>query len=740
MKHGNFVFGMLTTAFVLAGMLACTREGDMIRFEEQQDGTLRFAHQVISLEILPSTQLVVTYLSDNGEELSLVVPNPGQSPATHFLIAEGHIVAQFELLRDSIQLETIKDVHGKGKELTIRAQTQGPKNSLIEKELKISMYARHPDAAIVNSSYRIVKADAPIMLNTVTSNAFRLDRKQVNPVEEPHDFWGFFGYGKIVPGSHGHRRVNVLPIDADLDLQNDSELISGVPLTDIWAPEMGMAIASVEKRARIIEMPAAVDENGYLNISLRENPQKMLSPGESYKALETAILVHTLDYATPLKRYAELMAELGLTPKPCPEFGYDPFWCNWGYKRDWKLDHGVDRLDEFKALGIKSVTVDDGWFDNYGDWEVSLAKFPNGEDQFIEWVQRFHEQGLRAVIWWVPGIAGPEIARIHPEWLVLDTEGNPVRSHWKDAYMLCPTLPEVLEYHRNLTKKFITEYGFDGFKLDGIYVASRCYNPSHNHHSPDDSYQAYEDIFRAIYETVLDLKPDGDFVLGLCPCGAFASPYYLQWGNRPVTADPPLMTISTRHRVKAYKALLGATACVDNDFHERYNDYFPVEVGCGGLITTKYTTLSEYEYDQFYKWYNLYNQHRLSSGEFLQLYDVGYDDPETYAIKKGNSYYYTFLKRGINGPEGVPWFEHEVEQREAMLREFAGKLNQLPIWEGEVELRGLEDREYSVFDLETDEPLGTVQGPTGVLNIAFRDHLIIRTMPLIDEGRVSNRQ
>jgi alpha-galactosidase len=64
-----------------------------------------------------------------------------------------------------------------------------------------------------------------------------------------------------------------------------------------------------------------------------------------------------------------------------------------------------------------------------------------------------------------------------------------------------------------------------------------------------------------------------------------------------------------------------------------------------------------------------------------------------------------------------------------MLQDFKAKLNQLPIWKGEVELRGLENREYSVYDFETDEPLGTVQGPTGVLNIAFRDHLIIRATP-----------
>ncbi|UCH09514.1 MAG: alpha-galactosidase [Fidelibacterota bacterium] len=729
MQYGNTLLRTLLTGLLLAAMLTCTREVGVIHFEQQESGTLRLTHQVISLEILPSTRIVVRYRSDDGEELSLVTTDPDHSPATHLPTIDGQAVDQFVLQPESVRFETVRDMHGEGKGLTVRAQAQGPRNSLIEKVLQINLYERYPDAAIVNTSYLVLEADAPLRLDEVTSDAFRLDRRRVAPGEEAYDFWGFFGYGKIVPGSHGHRRANVLPVTADLQLRNDSELISGVPLMDIWAPEMGMAIASVEKRAHIIKMPAAVDEEGLVNISLLQQPRQTLSAGDSYTALETAIIVHKLDYATPLMRYASLMADRGITPKPCPQFGYDPFWCNWGYKRDWQLSHGLDRLEAFQELGIKSVTVDDGWFDNFGDWEVSLAKFPDGERQFIEWVDRFHENGLRAVIWWVPGIAGPELARQHPDWLVLDAEGNPVPSHWRNALMLCPTVPEVLHFHEDLTEKFITEYGFDGFKLDGIYVAPRCYNPGHNHNSPDDSYAAYEDIFRVIYKRVKELKPKGDFILGQCPCGALASPYYLQWGNRPVTADPPHMTISTRYRVKTYKALLGPTACVDNDFHERYNDYFPVEVGCGGLVTTKYTVLSDYEYGQFKKWYGLYNQHRLSSGEYLQLYDVGHDTPETYAVRKGESYYYTFLKPGINGPEGVPWFEHEVEQRAEMLRRFEHKLGELPLWQGKVELRGLENRLYTAYNIESGETLGSVHGPTGDLEITFRDHLIIRLDP-----------
>ena len=86
---------------------------------------------------------------------------------------------------------------------------------------------------------------------------------------------------------------------------------------------------------------------------------------------------------------------------------------------------------------------------------------------------------------------------------------------------------------------------------------------------------------------------------------------------------------------------------------------------------------------------------------------MGYDVPETYVIKKQESYFYTFLRPGINGAENVPWDEERVAQREKMLRAFDEQLQQLPVWQGSVELRGLaENTTYMVYDVESGEKLG----------------------------------
>ena len=146
-------------------------------------------------------------------------------------------------------------------------------------------------------------------------------------------------------------------------------------------------------------------------------------------------------------------------------------------------------------------------------------------------------------------------------------------------------------------------------------------------------------------------------------------------------------------------------------------------------MTTKYSRLSDYEFNEFKKWYGLYNKYRLSSGEYLNLYDVGYDVPETYVIKKDSSFFYTFLKPGIKGPENVPWDQDHVDERTEKLKAFETELEQLPLWQGEIELRGLENGRYSVYNLESDEKLGEVTGPIGKLTISFRDHLILRVQP-----------
>jgi alpha-galactosidase len=73
-----------------------------------------------------------------------------------------------------------------------------------------------------------------------------------------------------------------------------------------------------------------------------------------------------------------------------------------------------------------------------------------------------------------------------PHCLILDKDGKHARMT-RNLAILDPSLPEVQAYYKQLTEKFIRDWGFDGSKLDNIYRVPACYNRAHHHKSPQDS-------------------------------------------------------------------------------------------------------------------------------------------------------------------------------------------------------------------------------------------------------------
>jgi alpha-galactosidase len=87
----------------------------------------------------------------------------------------------------------------------------------------------------------------------------------------------------------------------------------------------------------------------------------------------------------------------------------------------------------------------------------------------------------------------------------------------------------------------------------------------------------------------------------------------------------------------------------------------------------------------------------LSRGEYLGgLYDIGFDRPETHAIRKNGAMYYAFYA---------------------------------PHWSGKIVLRGLADRRYHVTDYVNNKDLGTVHGPSADLTVSFDEHLLVEAKP-----------
>ena len=99
----------------------------------------------------------------------------------------------------------------------------------------------------------------------------------------------------------------------------------------------------------------------------------------------------------------------------------------------------------------------------------------------------------------------------------------------------------------------------------------------------------------------------------------------------------------------------------------------------------------------FEKWLAIYHEKMLSRGQYLgQLYDIGFDLPETHVIRKDQAFYYAFYAKH---------------------------------WKGQVELRGLDDRRYSVVDYENGASYNTVPGKDAHLQVEFNKHLLLEARP-----------
>jgi alpha-galactosidase len=135
---------------------------------------------------------------------------------------------------------------------------------------------------------------------------------------------------------------------------------------------------------------------------------------------------------------------------------------------------------------------------------------------------------------------------------------------------------------------------------------------------------------------------------------------------------------------------------------------FASTVGVGGVIGTNFTwppgsaqrnrvDLTPEREKVFQKWIVLYKEKMLSRGQYLgALYDIGFDRPEAHAIRKDGRMYYAFYA---------------------------------PEFQGRIELRGLERRAYAITDYVNDTRLGTVRGPTGILDVRFAKHLLLEANP-----------
>jgi len=596
----------------------------------------------------------------------------------------------------------------------------------LENTFAVEIYSNFPNLAVVSMAYKNA-GTSTVELNRVVTQGHRLDASAETPNAKPYQMWSFQG------ASVNWGNDEILPIPAKFWQENvmgapvNEGHGGGVPVNAFWTRDVGIAIGHLETLPLVLNMPVRVGSDQRVEATIELNNAGTLKPGESFAAPRTFVAAYSGDFYEPLRMYSLALQKEGWTlPKPNRE-DYGIAWCGWGYEFNVTPQQMLDTLPKLKEFRIHWATLDDRWFDTYGDWNPRKDTFPG--DSIKEMVNEFHRQGIRAQIWWYPLVVEDgknkweshkyvvaDVVKQHPDWLILDQGGQPGRSA-RGLATLCPALPEVREYTKRLTEKFIRDWDFDGHKLDNIYSVPACYDPKHHHKSPQESIQAMSEVYKVIFQTTRALKPDS--VTQICPCGTTPNFAWLQYMDQAVTADP-VGGVQVRRRIKWYKALLGPEAAVYGDHVElsemtrtgkgnwsEHGRDFASTLGTGGVLGTKFTwpdnnpkfkgvALTPEKEAEWKKWTSLYNEKMLSQGEFRNLYVYGYDEPEGYAIEKDGTMYYAF-------------FENDPQTR----------------YDGVIELRGLQPGTYSIIDYVNGRTLGTINNTAPKLQTRFLGHLLV---------------
>ena len=697
-----------------------------VQVEVKPGGPLVLTTSTAAFEISPAGY-VQAFLKRDGKRLTLDDPKPGQPGEGDYLVLGGkeiHFVLDFantKVLEASGKL-------GRGKHIEIPAHVLNPIGPSIQRTLTVEAYDDFPNLVLSTVEYKNI-GSADLAIERVVEQQHRFNAKLADPKAQPYDMWSYQG------SSYHWGADDVLHLTRTSAQPNAMGAAvkggygGGVPVVAFWTATVGEAIGHVETLPLTLSLPVKVEADQRVNTSLAI-PAQTLKPGESYFTPRSFVAVYAGDFYEPLRLWSSVLQKEGWNiPKPSSE-AYNISWCGWGYEFNVTSAQMEGTIPKLKELGIKWATLDDRWFDTYGDWNARPDTFPG--DSIKKMTDDFHKQGLLVQLWWLPiGVEDGQgkweshkyivakVAQEHPDWLILTKEGKHARMT-RDLAALCPAVPEVQAYYKQLTEKFIRDWGFDGSKLDNIYSVPMCYNPAHHHKSPQDSVNAVADVYKTIYQTTRALKPNS--VTQSCPCGTPPSLAWLPYMDQAVTADP-VGAVQVRRRIKMYKALLGPDSAVYGDHVElstmdrvgnnwrEHGEDFASTIGTGGVVGTKVRlarTRPELQAGQPDP------AQRRSTGRSglpstttkcsrkaisVICTSTATTAPEAYAIEKDGKMYYAFF----------------APQQDAS-------------WTGEVELRGLKPGSYHVTDYAEGKDLGRVEAAPGQptkLPVNFKDHLLL---------------
>jgi len=674
--------------------------------------------KLISIVYDKFSLLKIQYLS--GNKINIIAFDSVVQPG---IVIDGKIILKFKV--KSITQKNINSEFGKALASTITGFFDDGIMK-IERKIYLLLPEKFPNAIITKATY-INLGKESIHIDSVFSQRILLKSKNQKDRTQLVDFASFQGgineWGKnysLIWLTPGFYQSNFQGIHKTKEAKgNDSaEFIGGgMPFVDVWNKDMGVALMHIEKFPQWLSLPVTLHRHATAEISIIEKPeakfgmQEWLATNDSFTTVQTAIVLHHLDYFDALKTYGDLLRCKGIDIlKTSPQNAYEPYWKSWGLGMNFTLEKIYNTLPELKKIGIRTANLDDGWFDFYGEWNVnkSVGKFPNGEKDMIAFVKKIHAEGFKTNLWWYPLGVSPNstLAKDRSDLLVQNEDGSFPTDN-RNVYQFCPAYEPSLKYIQALVEKFTLNWGYDGLYTDarGLAAVPPCFNKAHHHQSPLESFQQVPNVYKLIFETLQ--KNNKNALHEVCICATPHSPYNMPY-YQIASASDPVDLFQVRRRVKVEKAIHGATFCVGDCYQVPKNEWdgysvkesFETSLGIGAQLTTFYKNLDSTQFRTWKNGFTKYNELKLSSAEYLNLYDIVFDKPEIHVVEKDDDMYYGIYADSVSSKKNIS-------------------------------LRGLKKGiNYSVYDYLHNKNLGTVNGNNPVINVDFGEYLLIRLKPI----------
>ncbi len=631
---------------------------------------------------------------------NLAKPLSTEKALSAYIVVDNKIITNFN--QTTSQSKKITDSIGSGTRYSFIGHYAGNGYS-IEKQLAITVYNDFPDMALFDVKY-INKGDKTVTVSNWVNNHYCLLQNSDTL------FWSFQGQSTearadwILPVSQGFFQRNYMGM-------NNSDYGGGVPVSDVWRKDAGIAVGHTSLYPELLSIPIKMDNPDYAEVAVEKSFKEAysLEKGAALSIPQTFVLIHHGDAFSALHEFSSYMVKKGIKLNKSPETAYEPVWCAWGYERKFTEAEVLGTLPKVKELGIKWAVIDDGYQIGEGDWNVNTKRFPEGNKMMKHLVEAIHREGLKAKLWWAPLALDP----CTPLWknhyhdvLLFNEDTSPRFITWWDAYYMSPLSKVTYSETNKVLRMFFDEWGFDGLKMDGQHQndVPPDYNEDINRGNPMLAPQKLPDFFISVYDT--GIKKHRDAVIENCPCGCCINFYNLQGMNQAVSSDP-LNSWQIRLKGKVYHALNPDLAYYGDHVElSDHGDDFASSLGVGAVLGTKFTWPKDNPYAEgsylltpdkemkWKKWFGLYNRLMLSKGEYLgNLYDIGFDRPETHVIKKQGMLYYAFYAKH---------------------------------WKGTITLKGLDKtKSYKVIDYVNNKEITELPAGKNTFTTSFEDNLLI---------------